>query len=247
VTDGAPSPLRDLTYYATGPVVLVLVVTGLFQLHPWPVPIPAQAWNWTLSASYLSIATVCVWLSSRAGLASAPSLRDWPSWRALLLWSVPPGLAWGAGLLALDALTHFTRNALRISWMNVALPASIGHYAAAAVAAEIPLRTVPLPLLLWLVGVVLLRGRGRTQVFWVFAILTSLIEPAGMLTVAMRLNAPAIAFLGLAFVANLEEAVLFRRFGWPAPIAFRAGLYAVWHVFGPYLFAPTAFLYPGPH
>jgi hypothetical protein len=244
---------RDALYFAFGPALVALAVTATFYLHPWAVPIPSQAQllQPVPVAAILVLGLIGVSLSNRADLPSVPELRDGRRWRNLLVVSAGAGIIFGAALLCLDAWTGLTANALKAlgaTWINVPLPASLAHYAAAAILVECLYRLVPIPILGWLIGRVILRGRGNTQVFWTLALLTSLIEPVSQLGLA-RPGAAAelVGLLVVTFAANLFEARELREHGWPAPILFRLGFYGVWHCFGPYLLSAQSVLYPGPH
>jgi len=88
------------------------------------------------------------------------------------------------------------------------------------------------PLLLWLVSNLLLRGRGQTPVFWILAVLSSLIEPATDLD-GLRVGA-SLAIVGAQLVPdlllNLTQVVMFRRYGFFASIVTRVAMYLIWHV-----------------
>ena len=94
-------------------------------------------------------------------------------------------------------------------------------------------RLLLVPLLLWLISNVLLRGRGHTQVFWGRAVLSSLVEPSMQDLDALRFGASALLvgseFLS-DFLLNLAQVVLFFKYGFVASIATRVGAYLVWHV-----------------
>lgn len=251
---------RDLAYFLAGPVLVTLIVTALYNLDPWPVCTPMQAANflWPVAGGYLAAGTLGVFLSNRVGVPSAPALADGMAWRRLLLWSALPGLAAATFDLSqsLIPLLHQrsveTAHATGMTWFNVALPWSIAHYTHAAVLSECVFRLGSIPLLTWLVSTLALRGRAQAQVFWGAAALMALVEPIEQ---AVFSHGASLAHLspleagftlyGVAF--QLFEAWLFRRFGWPAPIAYRMGYYLIAHVAGGYLFPPDSIFYPGPH
>lgn len=249
----ASNARRDVVYFLAGPVLVTVAAAALFRFRPWPVPIASQAqiFQPLVAGSILFAGCLGVALSSRSGLRPAPDVRDVKAWTALLVPTLGAGAIFGAALLCLDALFHVTAGAakaLGATWVNVPLPASLAHYAAGAVLVECLYRLIPIPILGWLIGSLLLKNRGGHVVFWSLAILTCLLEPASQLALAR----PGVvgAVLGLViftFAANLLEAIEFRRLGWPAPILFRLAFYAVWHCFGPYLLSPASVLYPGPH
>lgn len=243
---------RDLGLFAAGPGLIAVGSAALFAIHSWPVPTPSQAQ--ILSplplVTLLAAGAIGARLSAGVGYPAAPRLPDSRAWMRLAAPALVAGAVFGALLLAADTATGFTSGALAalgMTWVNVALPWSIPHYAAAAILLECAYRLLPIPLLsLALKG--LLRGRGATSIFVALTILTSLLEPLGLLPLARPGAAGALLLLmGVAFAANLFEAMEFRRRGWPAPIIFRLSFYAVWHVFGPYILAKSSVLYPGPH
>ena len=180
---------RNALYFVSGPALVTLAAVAAFQLRPWPVPIPSQAQllQPLPVAVILLLGLIGVALSNRAGLPSAPDIRDAAAWRRLLLVSGGAGIAFGVVLFGLDAATGLTAGALKAlgaTWINVPLPQSLAHYAAAGVLLECLYRIIPITLFLWLIGRVILRGRGNTQVFWSVALITSRIEPASGLEVA---------------------------------------------------------------
>jgi hypothetical protein len=243
---------RDAVYFVAGPAVFTGLAVMLFAIRPWPVPIPSQGALLQPAPAIVLLAAglVGVVLSSRAGFPSAPPLADRGAWVRILLFTALGGVAFGVGLLGVDAATNFTSEAVKVlgvTWVNVPLPWSLAHYGAAAVLLECAYRLFPIPLFAWLLGL-LLKGRGSAVVFVVLAVLTSSIEPASILALARPgALAPLAALMGIAFVANIFEAVEMKRHGWPAPILFRLSFYGVWHCFGPYLLASSSVLFPGPH
>jgi hypothetical protein len=244
---------RDVLYFLAGPALIAAGAATAFHLWPWPVPIASQAqvFQAPVVALILLAGAAGVTMSSRFDLPSAPALRDGAAWGRIALATIGAGALFGAALLGLDAVFGITAGAakaLGASWVNVALPASLAHYAAGGVLVECLYRLAPIPILGWLIGTVLLRRRANAAVFWSLAVVTSLLEPAAQLAlVRPGAMAAVTVMIVLTFAANLFEAVEFRRFGWPAPILFRLAFYAVWHCFGPYLSPASSILYPGPH
>lgn len=249
----SPSSRRDVRYFLGGPALIAVGAATAFHLRPWPVPIASQAqvFQAPVVASILLAGAVGVALSSRMDLPSAPALRDGDAWGRIAVATAGAGALFGAALLVLDAafgITAGAAKALGATWVNVALPASLAHYAAGGVLVECLYRLAPIPILGWLIGTVLLRKRANAAVFWSLAIITSLLEPAAQLAlVRPGAIAAVMAMMMLTFAANLFEASELRRFGWIAPILFRLAFYAVWHCFGPYLSPASSILYPGPH
>lgn len=252
--DLASSPARrDALYFIVGPSFVALAAAAAFKIDPWPVPIPSQAQ--LLDPVTVGVTLLFglggVLLSNRAGLPSAPSVRETAQWRRLLGVAVGSGLLFGIALFGYDSATGLTAQAakaLGASWINVPLPQSLAHYAAAAILLECIYRIVPITILGWLIGRIMLRGRADGWVFWILAVLTSLIEPASQLGLAHPGSVAALAtLLVVTFAANIFEAIELRRYGWPAPVLFRLAFYGVWHCLGPYFVSSQSVLYPGPH
>ena len=119
------APLRDLALFACGPALLTIAIALAFAAHPWPVPVEGQARAMTplFYGPILSLGALGVWLSSRAGLASAPSLTDGRRWLELLLVSAAFGLFFSITSIASDiwiGLAKIGAEAIGQSSMNVA-------------------------------------------------------------------------------------------------------------------------------
>ena len=93
-------------------------------------------------------------------------------------------------------------------------------------------RLLPIPLALWLISSLALRGRRQAEVFWVLAALTSLIEPVlqDLLGIAPETVSLALTQFVPDYALNFGQAALFRRYGFLAAIAMRVVFYLVWHV-----------------
>lgn len=189
-------------------------------------------WDGTLALALLGL--LGAWVSGHTGFA-APWGPAGTNWRRVV---VPTALGVGFGvlLLALDAgsnLTRLQRETMGVESTDIAFPGSLVVYTAAAVYLEVVFRLVFIPVLLWLLSTVLLRGRHQEPVFWGLAVLTSLIEPVTQAP-GTSIVAPVwfVCLLGTTFAANLAQAALFRRYGFLAAILMRVALYVVWHVLG---------------
>lgn len=248
---------REVTVFVIGPVMLCFALAALNAAMPVRTPLPGQAalLGPFLMAQWLTCGSLGVWLAARTGLTPQMPF-DWRGWRILLLAAIVPGILLGAGQLALDGhyqLSETANHTMGVRWINPELPGSLALSTSAAVMLECWYRIAPIPFLTFLVSDVLLRGRYRRAVFWSTAVLTSLIEPSQQLGSALQSGQGYGAQLVLLamtlyiFLFNLLEAVEYRKYGWTAPIILRCAFYYVFHTFGPYLFAPNNFLYPGPH
>jgi hypothetical protein len=175
-----------------------------------------------------------IWFSHRTGFPAAWDGRI--SNRQRLV--VPGVLGVGLGLLesGLDVVFHWTQFFAQFSGLaafNAPWPGSLLFYSGGAILVEVFYRLLPVPLLLWLVSNVLLRGRGQIQVFWVLALLSSLIEPATQDLDGFKFGASLLLVAsGFVpdFLLNLAQVVMFRNYGFVASIVTRVGMYLVWHV-----------------
>jgi hypothetical protein len=211
-------------------LVKVLMEAGLVK-----VALPSQAaiFSWQL-IGFVAIAGGCaVWLGPRAGL---PHLwdPDLPP-RRWLPFAAAMGLGLGAVNLAIHWVTGFAdmlAESANVSTINAPFPGSILFYSGGAIIVESLYRLILLTFPLWLIANVILRGRHRTAVFWGVALMASLPESAGMMSVTSgRLDMMLIAGSAM-YALNLFEAHLFWRHGFLAPLVFRVAFYLVWHVVG---------------
>ena len=187
---------------------------------------------------------VGVWLSHRTGFPAAWDSRI--SNRHRLLYPILWGIGLGVALVAHDLVFHWTAAYKDIvgapSFNALApFPGPVLFYSGGAIIVEVFYRLLPIPLLLWLVSNLALRGRYRESVFWVLAALTSLIEPATQDLAALQrpgLEAAAATVFAIDYVLNFVQAVMFRRYGFLAAIVVRISTYVVWHViYGNYICA----------
>jgi hypothetical protein len=195
---------------------------------------PAQAgpFAWPALAVFGGLGLAGVWLSRRTGFPEAWDARLGPARQVLL--PVLAGIALGGVMVAADLLTGFTaiQKAARgvpQQWTGYAPMFLI--FSAAPIILEVIFRLALIPLGLWLVSGLLLKGRGQPATFWVLAALTSALEPF-MMTPDLQVL-PGALWAGVAalqFATNFTQAAFFRRYGFLAAILVRVGFYLVWHV-----------------
>ena len=185
---------------------------------------------------------VGVWLSHRTGFPAAWDARI--SVRGRLVYPILWGIGVGVALVAHDLVFHWTaayKDIVGAPSFNALgpFPGPLLFYAGGAIIVEVFYRLLPIPLLLWLVSNIAMRGRYREPVFWVLAALTSLIEPGTQDLAALQrpgLEVAAITVFGIDYVLNFVQAVMFRRYGFLAAIVTRVSAYVVWHViYGNYI------------
>ncbi len=178
-----------------------------------------------------------VWLSMRTGFPNAWDARV--SNKQRLFIPIITGLLLGSLFLATDLITDMSRlqeEHLNIQSTDVAFPASIFVYSAGAIFVEVVYRLLTIPLLLGMISIFVRSQSAREKVFWMLAILTSIIEPLTN-TAASQVLAPlALTFvLVQSFSANFLQAVFFRKYGFVATILLRVAFYIPTHVIGSFL------------
>ena len=225
---------RSLLIYLAliGYLVLVKITLDLASVGA-VVPSQAAIFGWPM-IGFVALAGGCaVWLGPRAGL---PDLWDpnIPPRKRLLLPAVV-GLGLGTVNLAVHAFTGLAQSmaeAANVPSINAPFPASILFYSGGAIVVEALYRLIPITVLLWLIAGVILRKRGQATVFWGVALLASLLEPIGQMSMVAG-HLPVVLVVGATMYGmNLFEAYLLWRCGFLAPLAFRVAFYFVWHVVG---------------
>lgn len=223
---------RSLLIYLALMAYLVLVKV-ILELGSVKAVVPSQAgfFSWPMIGFLALAGGFCVWLAPRTGL---PDLWDpnIPPRKWLLLPAVL-GLAVGGVNLALEATIGTARmmaEAGNVASINVPFPASFWFYSGGAIIVEVLYRLILITLPLWLIANVILRKRGQAAVFWGVALVTSLAETAGLMSVVAG-HLDMMLFVGVAtYGLNILEAYLFWRRGALAPLVFRFCFYFVWHV-----------------
>jgi hypothetical protein len=174
-----------------------------------------------------------VWLSTKTGF---PDPLD-PRISQLQRFGTPIliGLAAGTLFLVTDLVTGMSR--LQVEQLNVpttdlAFPASAFVYSAGAIYSEIIFRLFTIPVLLWLISKLFLRGRHQEATFWVLAILTSTIEPSTQMGYRVLPLLPLLFVVLQSFGLNLAQATMFRKYGFLAAITIRLAFYLIYHYVG---------------
>jgi hypothetical protein len=178
-----------------------------------------------------------VWLSMHTGFPNAWDAKV--TNRQRLGIPILAGLFLGSIFLATDVITGLSRlqrEQLNIQSTDIAFPVSLVFYPAASIVAEVPYRLLTIPLLLGLVSIFVRSQRSRKRVFWVLAVLTSLIEPLTNNAAAQVLAPAALAFVAVqSFGTNFLQAAYFRKYGFVAAILVRAAFYIPFHIIGSFV------------
>ena len=214
-----------------GYLALVKVIITFFPAI-FRSAVQTAVFDWPFLGVWTVAGLIGVWLAHRTGFPDAWDRRIGNRQRFLI--SALLGLGISLPFVAIDLLTHFT--AIQAAQHgqpreNIDFPASVLIYPGGAVIVELIYRLFLVPLLLWLISNVALKGRWQAQVFWVLAFLTSLIEPLtqDMDMFQFGVGLMATVFL-LDYLLNFLQAALFRKYGFLAAIVLRVAFYAVWHI-----------------
>jgi hypothetical protein len=178
-----------------------------------------------------------VLLSMRMGFPNAWDTRI--SNKQRLIIPMISGLLLGALFLATDLITDMSRlkqEQLSIQATDVAFPASIFVYSAGAIFVEVVYRLLTIPLLLGMISIFVVGEKARAIVFWILAILTSMVEPLTNTAASQFLTPLALTFvLVQSFGSNLLQAAFFRNYGFLAAILLRVAFYIPYHMIGSFL------------
>ncbi len=191
----------------------------------------AAVFAWPMIAILAVLGLGGLWLARRCGLPGFWN-PDLPAFRKWLL-PVLLGICFGVLAIGVDALTGWTdviERKLGIPSIHIEFPASLLIYPGGAVIVNVIYYLIPIPLLVWLISSVLLRGRFREPVFWTVGALAAAIEP---LTQDLSYPGPAWVALVVLFsdyALNLAQVALFRRGGFFATVLLRVSFYLIWHV-----------------
>ena len=212
---------------------LLIAIKLLFDFYPYDYPArdQASAFSWPVVLGIIALGA--------AGFAADHALKfpepftDARRDRVGTLVSIGLGLAYGIYTAGDDMIDHVRHPLATSDWAHVPLPWSIAFYSFGAILLEFMLRLGALCVLVWLLHVVICRRHFRLAIFWIVACIVATYEimPYVQQDIAAR-NWSAVALdpLQPLYWTNILEAGLLLRYGWLAPIVFRAAFYLVWHV-----------------
>jgi hypothetical protein len=207
-------------------IILFVPINGL-QADPRIV-----LFSWPYLAGFGVAGLAGLWFASRTGFPTA-----WHSDISVWRWIGVPaliGMAFGLITIADELVFHWIAIFQTLHIMptfNTPFPGSLLLYPGGAIIVEVMYRLLPMPLLLWVISSVILRGRGQTRTFWALAAVTSLLEPVSQdLTFAHYGIIPIAASVLPDYTFNFVQAIYFRRYGFLAAIVVRLGDYLIWHI-----------------
>lgn len=222
---------KKVWFALIGYFVLVKLALEAFFPNAFADPDQAAFFQWISIAIFGVVGFIGVVLSEHTGFPDA--------WTALktnprrVLYAAGMGLAFGALFVAFDLATGFTRYIVAahgVAQQYTGFVPMALAFSAASIIVEVVHRLLIIPLLLFVISNLVLRGRWQEQIFWVLAIPLSALEPLlqsrDILALPSNL-APvyAVIFFGLNFV----QVVLFRRYGYLSSYLMRVAFYLVWH------------------
>jgi hypothetical protein len=224
---------RPLSAPFLAAAALMLVLKVLFDLQPQDFPLrdQASAFAWPAVLLALSLAFAGRFAERSLGWPWMPG--DGTLARAGLLYASIAGAVYGVITIAQFSLTQGAHPLAESEWAHVPLPWSIPFYLYGTLFLEFVLRLGCLTILTWGLYVVLLRRRLPNTVFWSVNILVSLFEIWPYLARDIGQNdwlSVVATPVQPLFLSNVFEGWLLRRYGWLAPIVFRAVFYLLWHV-----------------
>jgi hypothetical protein len=192
----------------------------------------AAAFAWPALGIWAVLGLIGIWFAHKTGFPSAWDARR--SNRQHLLIPIVIGLAYAGFEIVFDLLTGYSKFESALhggAKANIDFPASLLIYPGGAVIVEVAYRLFLLPVLLWLLSKVILKGGWQTQLFWTLTILTSFLEPLTQDLEAIQLGTLMLAVVLLkGFGLNFLQAALFRKAGFLAAILMRVSFYMIWHV-----------------
>jgi hypothetical protein len=211
-------------------VLLLVAIRVIFLFVPLQTVLPEQAGIFTWPALILisALGFVGTWAASKTGFPESWDQTISNQQRFLM----PALLGLGLGFVAIG-IERFQS----LGQIDVPFPLSIPFYLYGGIVLEILLRLFLLPVPLWFLSSLLLRGRWQEPIFWGLAVITSLLEPwdalgalfqRGLLNQGIPVG--VWAFVAFAYSVNLLLAYEYRKFGFIAPVMLRLSYYLVWHI-----------------
>jgi len=210
-------------------LVVIKVLTDRWFPDAFASRQQAQVYSWMVLGALTALGLIGTWFAARTGFPETWS-PDIPLKDRLVV-PVAAGLAFGALAILVDSLTGWSAIAakqLSIPSIQIRFPASALIYPGGALISNIITYLVPLPLVMWIAGLVT-RGRWERERFWVVGTLCALIEPMGDLGLSGHPGIVALTF-AQDLALNLAQVYSFRRAGFASSVALRAAFYLVWHV-----------------
>ncbi|OIN60698.1 hypothetical protein [Arsenicibacter rosenii] len=167
-----------------------------------------------------------VWLAPRTGFPDLLDARVPDSQRFLFPFLI--GLGFGAADIAVFTLVMHPAPVTGLMPFMQPFPYSLLLYGSGALYTDTLYRLIPIPVLMWGAGNLLLKDTRNEHLFRGLALLTSLIEPIDQLIT----DTPELALYSFmtGYAMNLLQALYFRQSGFLAGLMIRLGHYTLWHI-----------------
>lgn len=212
-------------------VVLVKFALELFFPQAFVDKTQRGFFDWAAIGLMGALGLVGALVATRTGFPDAWDARV--SNRQRLLYPVVIGLGFGVVHVAVDLIAPY---ASAVAAFNGVAQQYTGFvpmfliFSTASIFVEIIYRLFPIPMMMALTSNIILRRRGQKEIFWILAVLTSLLEPFGQLMYTSVVPGVVLALvMANLFALNMTQAVFFRRAGFLAAILVRVAFYLVWH------------------
>ncbi|MBV7331533.1 hypothetical protein KFU94_25515 [Chloroflexi bacterium TSY] len=216
----------------SGWIYLGLVV-AMFTLHGVKLLLPLQVnsgqqTSWLLVTITAVLGGVGFVLSSKIGF---PEMWDAQIPLRRRLW-MP--LLWGLGIGTLMVLFDLVQP--MGYGLQTRFPDSVPIFALGGLLEEIQIHLFVLPLFIWIISNLALRGRRQTEIFWGVAIIGAVaywgLQMFGLATMFPEkfTLTLAVQFFVIIVGSITGGAVLFRQGGFLSALIFRYGFYFMWHI-----------------
>ena len=213
-------------------VLVKLILTFLPQVFRSPAQ--AAVFEWKFLAVWMALGLIGVFFADKTGFPAAWG-EPIPA-RKRLVFPCVTGIVLGVVAIITELATDWTKivaSQMHLPSIHIDFPASALIYPGGAIIVEVFYRIFPVPLFLWLISGVFLRGRHQERVFWILAIFTALLEPVSQDLHAVIAGPARFAFACVFaedYTLNIAQAWTFRRYGFLSAILLRVVFYLLWHV-----------------
>lgn len=211
--------------------VLVKLLLDAFFPNAFADPDQAAFFQWISIAIFGVVGFVGVVLTEHTGFPDAwDALKQKPI-RAL--YAIGAGVLFGILFVAFDMATGFTRHIVAahgVAQQYTGFVPMALAFSAASIIVEVVHRLLIIPLLLFVISNLVLRGRWQEQIFWILAIPLSALEPLLQARDVLALPSNLSIVYAIVFYAlNFVQVFMFRRYGYFSSYLMRVAFYVVWH------------------
>ncbi len=211
-----------------GYMMLVRLYVGFFPASFRSIQ-QMQALDWPFIGIWSALGFLGLYFYRQAGFPSFNDSSNTQRW----VYPALAGILLGFLSVINDQVSHWTEfveGKMDIPSIHIPFPQSILIYPAGAIVHEIFNRIFLLSLLMWILQKATRKEKNNSTLFWISAVITSLVEPYGDVGLWSFSAWAAVTSFTLDFVINLTQAWFMRQSGFMASVTCRVALYAVWHV-----------------